>query len=247
MDCAAYRDLVVADVHGALSPDEARAARGHVAECADCRNARALELEVGAMLRRPRRIQQAPPHLRERVVAALARLEAATAAARRRRLAGAAAVAAGVLAALVLLSLLRPARADFVDPIGYDYRTVVAGRFALDVETADPGELARHFDAAGRFDFPAHVLDMRAAGYRLVGGAVREHDGRRFAVAVYERQGAYVVCHRFRDAAAGAPAGAYYRRGEVSLHVRRAGGVVCCLTTTMPRADFERAVLARLG
>ena len=106
MDCAGYRDLMVADVHEALSPREASAVRDHLATCAECRNARALEVEVGALLRRPSSIHEAPPQLRARVVAALAEVEVATRAARWRRLAGVATIAAVGLAALALLSLL---------------------------------------------------------------------------------------------------------------------------------------------
>lgn len=107
MDCSGYRDVMVADVHGALSPSETSAARGHLDVCADCRKARAIEAELGAVLRRPDRIVETPPQLRERIVVALAGVEAAAATARRRRLVGVVAVAVGLLAGLVLLGLLR--------------------------------------------------------------------------------------------------------------------------------------------
>jgi len=94
MDCGAYHELIVADLDGALGPREAAAVTAHLAACAACRKTRALEAEVGSLLRQPSRIVATPDPVRERVLAALAeeprstplrRLASALAAVRRRR------------------------------------------------------------------------------------------------------------------------------------------------------------------
>ena len=72
MDCAGYHELILADLDGHLPPDESAEVAAHLAGCIPCRNARALEAEFAALLRRPSRIVTTPEPVRERVLAALA-------------------------------------------------------------------------------------------------------------------------------------------------------------------------------
>ena len=72
MDCSAYHELIVADLDGAVTAPEAADVAAHLAGCAACRKTRALEAEVGSLLRRPSRIVATPAPVRDRVLAALA-------------------------------------------------------------------------------------------------------------------------------------------------------------------------------
>jgi predicted anti-sigma-YlaC factor YlaD len=72
MDCAAYHELILADLDGHLPPHESAAVAAHLAGCVPCRNARALEAGFATVLRRPSRIVTTPDAVRERVLAALA-------------------------------------------------------------------------------------------------------------------------------------------------------------------------------
>ena len=72
MDCAAYHELILADLDGALAAHETADVAQHLVECAACRKARALEAEFGLLLRQPARIVPTPDPVRERVLAALA-------------------------------------------------------------------------------------------------------------------------------------------------------------------------------
>jgi len=247
MDCDTYHELIVADIDDTLSASERDAVRVHLETCAVCRNARALEAEFAAFLRRGPRLVSAPAAVEARVRAALER--AAPAHPRRPQLM---AVAAGALLAVALTSAaLRPSGVDFVRPITDDYRLALAARLPLDVITGDPRELARYFDASKRFTFPSRVLDLEPTGFHLVGGSIRERQGVVFAVSVYARDGEIVVCHHFADGRdhstdAATETRRYLRARDLGVWVTRAGGVVCCLTTRMAPQEFERTVLAAL-
>jgi anti-sigma factor RsiW len=244
MDCDTYHELIVADLDDTLSASERDAVRAHLEECVVCRNARALEAEFAEYLRRIPRLVEIPSAVQERLRVALRReTMRPPPRARPRTLA---VVAAVVLLGALAVGLLWPAGVDFVGPVSDDYRLAASAQLPLDVTTGDPVVLARYFDGSGRFGFPASVFDLRAAGYRLLGGAIRRRRGVVFAVSVYERDGEIVVCHRFRDAEGNAGSDValrrYLRAGDVGTWVTRQGGVVCCLTSRLPPEELERIV-----
>jgi anti-sigma factor RsiW len=249
MDCDTYHELIVGDLDGTLSSSERDAVGAHLERCAVCRNARALEAEFAAHLRRGSRLIEPPRDVQARVRAALARAAAepdSTRPTAMRMLAGAAAV---VVVATLLLALARPGASGALDPMTEDYGWAAMGRLPLDLATDDPAELARFFDGSRRFGFSAVVLDLRPAGYRLLGGAIRERRGVVYAVSVYRRGADLVVCHRFRDtepggAVAGRFVPRYLRARGLGFWVTRRAGVICCLTSGVPRQQLERGVLA---
>jgi anti-sigma factor RsiW len=246
MDCDTYHELIVADLADTLSPSERETVRAHLDDCVVCRNARALEAEFAAHLRRGPRLVETPVAVQERLRVALTRERLRPPSpVRPRILAGAA--AAALLGALAL-GLLRPAGADFIGPVTDDYALAATARLPLDVTTSDPAVLARYFDDSGRFGFTASVFDLHSAGYRLIGGAIREHHGVVFAVSVYARDGEIITCHRFRDPEGGTAKDAairrYLRTRDLGTWITRHAGVVCCLTSRMPPEEFERIVPA---
>ena len=249
MDCDTYHELMVADLDGTLSASERDAANVHLDTCTVCRNARALEAEFAAYLRRGTRLVETPHPVRERLLAALASAVAEPSARPRTMPATFAIAAALVLGITMLFALVRPTVTDFLDPVRDDYLAAAASTLPLDVETSDPADLARYYDASHRFDFPAVVMDLSPREYRLLGGTIREHRGVVYAVTVYDHEGDKVLCHRFREQglARSRPAVAlrsYMRARELSLRVTRSGGVVCCLSSRMSPDEFERTVLA---
>jgi anti-sigma factor RsiW len=249
MDCDTYHELIVADLDGTLSASERDAVIAHLDRCTVCRNARALEAEFAAHLRRPTRIVETPALVRARLLAALGSAGAPATRAPRRTMPAALALGAALLLGVtIVLALARPTTSDFADAVRDDYLAADRGTLRLDVETSDPAELARYFDASHRFEFPVAVMNFAGSGYRLVGGTVRAHGGIPYAVAVYDRDGDKVLCHRFRDRppATSQPAAlrSYMQAGELSLRVTHTGGVVCCLTSRMSADEFERTVVA---
>ena len=244
MDCDTYHELIVADLDDTLSPSERETVRAHLEDCGVCRNARALEAEFLAHLRRVPRLIETPSAVQERLRVALRReTMAAPPRARPRLLA--------VLAALCLLGALAvalwsPPGVDYLGSVADDYRLAAASRLPLDVTTGDANALARYFHTSRRFAFPPPVSDLRVFGYRLVGGAIRERRGVVFAVIVYERDGEIVVCHRFHEVAGRTPRDTalrrYERSGDVGTWITRRAGVVSCLTGRLPPEELERLV-----
>ena len=246
MDCDTYHELIVADLDDTLSPSERETVRAHLDGCVVCRNARALEAEFAAHLRRGPRLVETPPAVQERLRVALTRAELRPPSPLRPRLLAAA--AAAVLLGALALGVLRPAGADFIGPVTDDFGLASTAHLPLDVTTGDPAVLARFFDGSGRFGFSASVFDLESAGYRLVGGAIREHHGVVYAVSVYARASEIVLCHRFRDPEGDAGRDVairrYLRTRGMGTWVTRHAGVVCCLTSRMPPDEFARLVPA---
>jgi len=158
--------------------------------------------------------------------------------------------AALVIAAVVAFAVLRPTTPDFVRPAADDYRLAVEGRLPLDVTTDDPAAFARWVDGTRRVAFPTTVLDLRQAGFRLRGGAIRARLGSPYVVAVYERDGEVVLSHHFRAADEGSDGDVatrdYVRANDLGFWVTRTGGVVRCVTSRLPAEEFERALLPLL-
>ncbi|MBI3769470.1 MAG: zf-HC2 domain-containing protein [Deltaproteobacteria bacterium] len=71
MDCDTYHELIVADIDGTLSPRERKSVRMHLDACPVCRNARVLEAEFAAHLRRGPRLVEAPQAVQDRLRAAI--------------------------------------------------------------------------------------------------------------------------------------------------------------------------------
>jgi anti-sigma factor RsiW len=251
MNCDTYHELIVADLDGTLSPSERDAVRSHLDACDVCRNARALEAEFTAYLRRRARVIETPPSVQARLRVALAQADTPG----RRPASLTALAAASLIAAALAFALLRPATPDFVRPATDDYRLAAAGRLALDVTTDDPRELARYFDGTRRLAFPSTVHDLTPAGFRLKGGAVRERGGVAYTVSVYERDGTLVLAHQFHadrpttDETAETAGRAndvasreYLRADELGVWVMRDRKGVRCLTTRLPAEDLEDAL-----
>jgi anti-sigma factor RsiW len=242
MDCDTYHELIVADLDDTLSASERDTVRAHLEDCGVCRNARALEAEFLAHLRRVPRLVETPSAVQERLRVALRRETMMAPPRSRPRL-------LGIVAALCLLGALAaalwsPPGVDYLGSVADDYRLAAASHLPLDVTTGDPNALARYFHTSRRFTFPPPVSDLRALGYRLVGGAIREWRGVVFAVMVYERDGEIVVCHRFRDVEGAMRRDTalrrYQRDGDVGTWISRRAGVVSCLTGRLPADELER-------
>src|SRR6185369_11872330 len=110
MNCETYHELIVADLDDTLSATERDAVRAHLDDCAVCRNARALEAELAAYLRRGPHVVETPPSVQARVRAALAHADAPAA----RTTMALPIAAALVIAAVVAFAVLRPTTPDFV-------------------------------------------------------------------------------------------------------------------------------------
>src|SRR5579884_1383231 len=190
MDCAGLRPLLHGYLDGELSAADRAVCEDHLLVCLDCRgeleSLRALSAALGdaALRHRP------PPHLADRLEAALRTADEAP---RRRWLRPAAwAAAAALLLAVGLAAwavLRRPPDAD--DRLS---REVVAAharslqeKHLLDQPSSDRHQVKPWFQ--GRLDFAPPVRDLSAHGFELAGGRLDYLDDRPVAALVYRRRG----------------------------------------------------------
>ncbi|MBI2964013.1 MAG: hypothetical protein HYY35_09690 [Deltaproteobacteria bacterium] len=246
MNCSRYRDWVAADVDGAPGA-RAPGLEAHLAQCPGCRTERTRQIAVRDLLRARAVLPQAPPGLRTRV-RALLEAETGEAAKRRRGWRKPLLWAGLTFAAAAAATLAVLARGTDFDPLIREYDRAVQGALEIDFRTDAPAALEEFYRRHAADRVPAHVVDLSAAGFRLVGGALIDFPGRRARLSLYSDGRDLIVCD-YRFAAQlpmdlrsdGRPV--FFRRGGASLSVHRMGGEVCVLVTRMSMDDFRR----RLG
>jgi anti-sigma factor RsiW len=247
MNCDEYRDWVAADVDGELGADAARV-HAHVDGCPVCAAERNRQAAVRAELRR-RALGAAPAaDLRGRVVAALDRENAMPGArgsrVARRRISPVAWGAIGVAAAAVI-ALVVVGRASRFAPLIRSYDLADHGELALTMRTDRLEELEKFYRKEGGNDLPAHVVDLTAAGFQLVGGTIERFPTRRARLSVYSDGEHTIVCDYqlvrffpFELPSNGNPV--FFRERGVSFCARRIGDEVCLLATRMPLAMLQQ-------
>lgn len=200
MDCAVARDVLSPPERPRASLAARLRARGHVRECAACRDFFGDDARLRAVLRRVLQ-QKAPPELRARVLAALAREAAvlespvqprAGRVIRSRRARWAVGIAAGLVIAVGLATV--PTRQGFLDP-----RPERAGEIFIEdflrravgeeqILSSDPAEVARFLTRElGR---PAAPLVV--PGLRIAKAEICLLGDKRGAMVVYDLDGSSV-------------------------------------------------------
>jgi hypothetical protein len=247
MTCDEYRDWVAADVDGELGAEAGRV-HAHVEGCPVCAAERSRHAAVRAELRR-RALRAVPPaDLRGRVLAALDRDDAMPGAGgsrdARRRISPAA-WGALALAAAAVIALVVVGRASRFAPLIRSYDLADRGDLALSLRTNSLAELESFYRKEGGEDLPAHVVDLTAAGFRLVGGTIERFPTRRARLSVYTDGEHTILCDYqlvryfpFELPGNGDPV--FFRERGVSFCARRIGDEVCLLATRMPLAMLRR-------
>jgi anti-sigma factor RsiW len=117
----------------------------------------------------------------------------------------------------------------------------------LSVRRAEPVEIAEQLTRAVSGHFHPMGYDLTAMDLRPVAGLVREINGRKVLVAIYEGKGGTLFCYTFIGSEADAPPNAAkffdtakninfyaFSRGEVNAVFHREGDLICILASTMP-------------
>jgi anti-sigma factor RsiW len=239
-------------VDGRLAPERRSQVEAHIAGCERCRrDLDALRLEK-AVLRDRLPAREVPETLSARVTAALDRVDRESGPPIRAfPVARRVALGLGVAAAAVLVVfLLRMPRNDVLDAAAEDLAQVRAAAVPMDLETADPAALERHFAEAG-LSFPARVFDFGMMGYQLVGGRLNRIEGRNSALFAYrDEDGRTIVCQMYEGQLEELPAAVeerenngirfrIYRVRDVTLVFWQEGAVVCVLASY---GDPEEAI-----
>ena len=187
LDCHEARSRLLDHLRGRLHPDARRELDAHLATCADCAHAHAVERLLDDALEHRLPARPASAALRERVAAM------SVPAPRRRRWRGALVPALAVAAALVLTvpalvawqlaSLRAAATAAMVDEAVADHLRIAQAQRPLEVESGGIHQVRPWFE--GRLDFSPVVPFAGDTVVPLRGGALAYFRDRRAAAFIY--------------------------------------------------------------
>lgn len=128
-----------------------------------------------------------------------------------------------------------------------NYRAEQTQAITLEVQTDKPKVLELYFAQKG-IQLPVRtVVDLRALGFKLVGGSVVPLGGVTSAMMLYWGERGWVLCHRFRAADLQLPPGGevvnkdrYFTVADLSVCAYRDGDAVCLMASAMSRTDLEK-------
>lgn len=192
MTCEAMDGLLHAWFDGELDAVNAREIEMHVASCSDCATQLRDFSRIRDAMAEPVMRYRAPSTLRRRIESAPPAAISARAGQPRSRqgLRGFAAgsIVSAALAACFLLFVVpqQQERRMVGDAVSAHLRSL-QGDHLIDVESTDQHTVKPWFN--GRIDVAPPVIDLKAQGFRLVGGRIDYVNGAPVAAIVYERGG----------------------------------------------------------
>jgi len=255
MICAEAEELVTALVDGELKDPERTALESHLRECARCREVLAQEKVVRQKIRGHAADLSAPIRLRQKLLAdehnSFEQIPGGWFDLWRRPVLAASALAAVILAIAlpVFFALKGPSRPVAAAALE-TYERFVRGE--LQVERAEnPQELVAQLTRAGGGAFHPMGYDFSAMNLKPVAGMVREIDGRKILIAIYQGPGGTLFCYTFSGSETDAPADAArfsdaqrnmsfyaFSQGKVNAVLHREGQIICILVAEMPMDDL---------
>lgn len=257
MNCEQAQELVTALVDRELLDADRGSLESHLKDCADCRLALEQEQLLKETLRRRAQSVRAPAELRARI---LADLDVSPKTSRNRwwNTLGQGmpffrpALAAGLLLAIALPAffLLKPASEPLAVAALQTYGRFVSGE--LPAHRAENGsEIVAQLTRAVGGNFHPMGYDLSAMGLEPVAGSVREIQGRKVLVVIYQGQGGNLLCYTFLGSEADVPFHAArffdavkkidfyaFSRDGVNAVFHREGGVICILATERPMEEL---------
>ena len=262
MDCRAVREQLNANAVSRLEAAERGEVAGHLAGCADCRRAAAVEAELDATLDRLPR-HNAPEALKRRLEALVASTSAAVgatapaAASTRpaRRWTWAAPFMSACAAAALALVVVRTGApvaprggsAELVEEAVNDHLRVVSSSHPVEIESGGIHQVKPWF--TGRLDFAPRVAFSGDGDFPLVGGSVGYFRDRKAAVFVFKHRLHTVTLLVFPQEGLAWPSDRLTRLGGLSITEEtsrgfsvllwRDGGLGYALISDVSRPDLE--------
>jgi mycothiol system anti-sigma-R factor len=257
--CDEAQELITALVDGELADAERASLEKHLEECPRCRHAVEEERSLSRTVRARAQSVRAPAHLRDRVLADPRIFPEKSQSVRRRQdyslrrphLLGPALAAALLLAiALPMYWMLKPGSEPIAAIALETYELFLRGDLSID-RTENPDELVEHLTRAVGGRFHPMGYDFTALQLRPVAGFVREIEGRKILVAVYQGQGGSLFCYTFLGSEEDAPTDASrfhdvakkmnfyaFSRGRINAVFHREGDIICVLASEMPLEEL---------
>jgi anti-sigma factor RsiW len=187
-ECADRALALHALVDGELDALAAVELEEHLRTCASCRSELDTLERLRSILREPELRPSAPPHLRERITAALPQQSSAARSPVGSWPTWSGGALAGALAASLLLLLVVPRVGEpgLTDQLVDSHIRSLQSAHLIDVATSDRHVVKPWFN--GRIDYAPQVVDLKEQGFPLVGGRLDVIDRQTVSVLVYRRR-----------------------------------------------------------
>jgi anti-sigma factor RsiW len=258
MICDVYQDLVAAHVDGILSATEYHEVEQHLASCTSCQQLFAKESRFHTAFAARQLIVPVPTNVERRLHKVLRKESVPALSWRDRfstffpqpRLAAGLAIAGLVIAVALSQWFRSPPEPSWVTQAKETFQAATTGQITLAYRLDDPQNLEAALNRSGQLDFVTHVLDLRAAGYRPMGGHVIYFNEHPVALVRYEGTDGPLICLRQKGPAPTMPSGSEGKKGQyLYTHAGYSFSFVqhpdhfCLLITRLPREIFQH----RLG
>jgi anti-sigma factor (TIGR02949 family) len=259
MTCAEAQELITALIDQELGQAERSSLEEHLSECSGCRLAFEEESALKNKIREAARGINAPGQLRSRILSDPRIFPEKSRPARRWQdyLRLMPPVLRPILAFALLLAIAlpmfyfsKPASEPIALAAVETYDRFLSGELPVH-RTENTDEIVRQLTRAVGGQFHPMGYDLTAMNLRPVAGLVREIDGRKVLVAIYQGDGGTLFCYTFLGSEQDAPTNAArffevakkmnfyaFSRGRVNAVLHREGEVICILASEMPMEEL---------
>jgi anti-sigma factor RsiW len=253
MKCEEAQKLVTALVDNELPAAERAAVQEHLKICSDCALLHRREAALKSEIRAAAANLKAPAALREKIIndpRVFPRRGFDQPAWRNLIFRPAFALALLALISLPAVYLMRPVDKPVSLSALEIHRAILNKQVAV-IQAASPEAIKDDLVRSVAGSFSPMVYDLSRMSLRAVAGTVREVNGRKLLVTVYEGAGLTVTCYTFLGAETDAPAAAErfydalkkinfytYSRGGINAVLHREGNLICILVSTLPMAEL---------
>jgi anti-sigma factor RsiW len=259
MTCAEAQELITALIDQELGQAERSSLEEHLSECSSCRLAFEEESALKQKIREAARRINAPGHLRTRILSDPRIFPEKNRSTRRWQdyLRPMPALLRPILAFALLLAIALPTF-YFLKPRGEPialaaletYDRFLSGDLPVH-RTENTDEIVKELTRAVVGHFHPMGYDLTAMNLRPVAGLVRQIDGRKILIAIYQGQGGTLFCYTFLGSEKDAPANAArffdaakkmnfyaFSRGGVNAVLHREDKIICILASEMPMDEL---------
>lgn len=256
MTCDEAQELITALVDRELLDPERQAVEAHLRECPRCPLVVEQERLLKEAVRGHAERMSAPHALRDRILADHRVFPVKSHPPRRSR-AWTPALARPALAAALMMALVLPAflllkpKSEPIAAAAVEAYNILAKGDLSTPGTEKPDEIVERLVREVGGHFHPMGYDLTALHLQPVAGLVREIQGRKVLVVVYQGQGGRLLCYTFVGSDADAPPNSAkffepaknmnlyaFSRGPVNAVLHREGEVICILASEMPMAEL---------
>jgi anti-sigma factor RsiW len=259
MTCAEAQELITALIDQELGQAERFSLEEHLSECSGCRLAFEEESALKQKIREAAGRMNAPGSLRSRILLDPRIFPEKNRSAKRWQdyLRPGPALLRPILAFALLLAIALPVfyfSRPRSEPIALaaleTYERFLSGELPVR-KTENTDEIVGQLTRAVGGHFHPMGYDLTAMGLQPVAGLVREINGRKILVAIYQGQGGTLFCYTFLGSEEDAPTDAArffeaakkmnfyaFSRGRVNAVLHREGKVICILASEMPMEEL---------